>query len=71
MIKIYYAGRDPQNHSNYTKFAVASVEYKPATLAKNSTNFLDNHPELFEIAIEVNGRKFQLAAGMMPIEIRN
>ena len=70
MIKIYYAGRDPHDHSNYTKFAVASVTYHGThAFAQDSVNFLNSHPELFEVAVEVEGRRFQLASGMMPIEI--
>ena len=70
MIKVYYAGREFSNHANYTKFAVASCEYSPATFKRDSTSFLDSNPTLFEIAVEINGRRFQLAAGMMPIEIK-
>ena len=70
MIKVYYAGREPNNHANYTKFAVGSCEYSPATFERDSISFLNSNPALFEIAIEINGRRFQLAAGMMPIEIK-
>ena len=70
MIKVYYAGRELDNPANYTRFAVTSCEYSPATFERDSIKFLDNNPTLFEIAIEINGRRFQLAAGMMPIEIK-
>ena len=68
MIKIYYAGRDPEDHTNYTKFAVAAVTYNLRTFERDSAIFLSNHPELFEIGIEIGNRKFTLAAGMTPIE---
>lgn len=69
MVKIYYAGHDPSNHSNFTKFPVASVKYDVCNVAEASAKFLAIHPELFEVGIEVGGRKFNLATGMVPIEI--
>ena len=68
MFKIYYAGRDPKDHNNFTRFAVAAMEFNGCHAAEMSKMFSAQHPELFEVGIEVDGRKFNLASGTMPIE---
>ena len=64
MIKIYYGGWDPEDHSNATSFAVASMTFRGPKLGEKTKKFLDEHPEFFEIGLEIGGRKFTLNTGV-------
>ena len=64
MVKIIYGGWEPKTHAQPTSFGVAKMEYTEENITADSLKFLENHPEFFEYAIEVDGRRWLLPDGM-------